>query len=68
MPLVAEHVATGVLALWESHWQPLLDLMLSSSTLNEMRGKILSSTRHPLVSLLIRRPIFDLGDGLGMMV
>ena len=68
MPPLAEHVATSVLALWESHWQLLLDLMLSSSTLNEMRGKILSSTRHPLVSLLIRRPMFDLGDGLGMMV
>ena len=68
MPPLAEHVATSVLALWESHWQLLLDLMLSSSTLNKMRGKILSSTRHPLVSLLIRRPMFDLGDGLGMMV
>jgi hypothetical protein len=29
MPLLAEHVATGVLALWESHWKPLLDLMLT---------------------------------------
>jgi len=28
MPPLADHVATGVLALWESHWQPLLDLML----------------------------------------
>jgi hypothetical protein len=28
MPLLADHVATGVLVLWESHWQPILDLML----------------------------------------
>jgi hypothetical protein len=28
MPPLADHVATGVLALWESHWQPILDLML----------------------------------------
>jgi hypothetical protein len=28
MPPLVDHVAAGVLALWESHWQPILDLML----------------------------------------
>lgn len=28
MPPLEDQVATGILALWESHWQPLLDLML----------------------------------------
>jgi hypothetical protein len=28
MPPLADHVATGVLVLWELHWQPILDLML----------------------------------------
>ena len=28
MPSLADHVERGILALWESPWQPLLDLML----------------------------------------